>query len=107
MLAVPQIVKAEKIFKDKKDFLKEKELPYEIHLLNEMKFHSVFICPVTKEASTEDNPPMLLTCGHVISKNAINKMINSSTLRNRTQIKCPTCPNTQSEADCIELKIFS
>jgi hypothetical protein len=67
MISLPQIVKAEKIMKTKKGMLKEKELPYEIHLLNEMKYHSVFICPVTKEASTEDNPPVLLTCGHVIS----------------------------------------
>lgn len=68
MVALPQIVKAERIFKNKKEMMKDKELPYEIHLLNELKYHSVFICPVNKEPSTEENPPMLLTCGHVISK---------------------------------------
>lgn len=68
MFALPQIIKAEKVFKNKKEVLKKKELPYELKLTNEMKFHPVFICPVTKEASCEDNPPMLLVCGHAISK---------------------------------------
>jgi len=66
MLALPQILKAEKIFKSKTDIIKE--LPYEIHLPNQLKYHSIFVCPVLKEISTVENPPMLLTCGHVVSK---------------------------------------
>lgn len=68
MLALPQIVKAEKILKDKKDVFQEKELPYEIHMNNQLKFHSIFICPVNKEVSISNNPPMLLNCGHVLSR---------------------------------------
>jgi hypothetical protein len=68
MIALPQIVKAEKILKNKKEIMNEKELPYEIHIPNELKFHSLFICPVTKEISTPENPPMLLNCGHVVSQ---------------------------------------
>lgn len=68
MIAMPQIVKASKVLKGKIDMIKDKELPYEISLPKELKFHSIFICPVTKESSTEENPPMLLSCGHVISK---------------------------------------
>ena len=67
MLALPQILKAEKILKSKKEII-EKELPYELHLPNQLKFHSLFICPVTKEISTPDNLPMLLLCGHVVSQ---------------------------------------
>jgi hypothetical protein len=68
MIALPQILKAEKILKFKKEILNEKELPYEIHLTNQLKFHSLFICPVTKEISTPENPPMLLLCGHAVSQ---------------------------------------
>lgn len=66
MLALPQILKAEKLFKIKSDVVKE--LPYEIKMPNSLKFHSIFVCPVLKEISTIENPPMLLTCGHVVSK---------------------------------------
>jgi len=68
MIALPQILKAERILKNKKDITNETELPYEIQKNNQLKFHSIFICPVTKEISTKDNPPMLLTCGHVVSR---------------------------------------
>jgi hypothetical protein len=68
MIAMPQILKAEKILKNKREILDEKELPYEINLPNQLKFHPIFICPVTKELSTLENPPMLLNCGHAVSQ---------------------------------------
>lgn len=68
MIAMPQILKAEQILRNKKEIINEKELPYEIHLPDQLKFHSLFICPVTKDISTLENPPMLLTCGHVVSQ---------------------------------------
>ena len=66
MIGLPQILKAEKIIKDRKDIINE--LPYEINLPNQLKFHSLFVCPVTKEISTPENPPMLLNCGHAVSQ---------------------------------------
>jgi hypothetical protein len=68
MIAMPQILKAERILKNKKEIISQQELPFEIHLPNELKFHSIFICPVTKEISTPENPPMLLNCGHAVSQ---------------------------------------
>lgn len=68
MIAMPQIIKAEKIMRKKSEILEEKELPYEINLPNQLKFHEIFICPVTKELSTVENPPMLLKCGHAVSR---------------------------------------
>lgn len=62
------------------------------------KYHSVFVCPISKEESTEDNPPMMLTCGHVISKESLI----SSRSPSRT-IKCPTCPKEQDPADVLQL----
>lgn len=107
MLALPQILKAEKIKLNKNEILNSKELPYEIYLNKNLKFHSIFICPVTKEVSTIDNPPMLLNCGHVVSRHALEKMTKgSASAGNSSQIKCPTCPNTQASKDALELKIF-
>ena len=44
------------------------ELPVATDLGKDHQYHSIFVCPVTKEISTIDNPPMLLNCGHVISE---------------------------------------
>jgi hypothetical protein len=63
------------------------ELPIEVELGNDFKHHSIFICPVSKEISSDDNPPVLLICGHAISFNSLNKMTS-----NRSLFKCPTCP---------------
>lgn len=106
MIALPQILKAEKILKGKKEIINQKELPYEIHLSNHLKFHSLFICPVTKEISTPENPPMLLSCGHVVSQNALEKMQKGNSTINRDQIKCPTCPNIQNIKDAQNIYIF-
>lgn len=56
------------------------ELPCEIDLGPDFKFHNVFFCPVSKEISTsqKDNPPMLLVCGHVISKNSLNRIAKTA-----------------------------
>ena len=34
--------------------------------VQEFVFHSIFACPVSKDQSTDTNPPMLLPCGHVL-----------------------------------------
>jgi len=64
------------------------ELPVATDLGKDYQFHSIFVCPVTKEISTLDNPPMLLNCGHVISEHALKKILSG----NRTRFKCPYCP---------------
>ena len=45
--------------------LKSKEMPCEVNMGEDFSFHNIFICPVSKETSSQ---PMLLKCGHVISK---------------------------------------
>lgn len=54
------------------------ELPIEIDLEPENRYHSVFSCPILRQQSTEDNPPMKLVCGHVISRDALNKLNNGA-----------------------------
>uniref|UniRef100_A0A069DYV1 Putative e3 ubiquitin ligase n=1 Tax=Panstrongylus megistus TaxID=65343 RepID=A0A069DYV1_9HEMI len=69
------------------------ELPIEIDLGPDKRFHSVFACPILKQQSTESNPPMRLVCGHVISRDALNKLAAAN------KLKCPYCPVEQNPAD--------
>ena len=40
----------------------------------EYRYHSIFACPILRQQSSDENPPMRLTCGHVISRDALNKL---------------------------------
>lgn len=51
----------------------------EIDLEPEYRYHSIFACPILRQQSSEDNPPMKLVCGHVISRDALNKLCNGPT----------------------------
>merc|ERR1739838_31632 len=62
------------------------ELPVEIALDDSQRYHSVFSCPILKMQSTDSNPPIRLTCGHVISQEALSKLVTG------TKVKCPYCP---------------
>ncbi|ORZ40911.1 CTLH/CRA C-terminal to lish motif domain-domain-containing protein [Catenaria anguillulae PL171] len=64
------------------------ELPVEVPLLPRHHFHSIFACPVTREQGTEQNPPMMLPCGHTISNESLKKLSRNLTAR----FKCPYCP---------------
>lgn len=67
------------------------ELPIVINLGQKLQFHSIFACPILRQQSTENNPPMRLVCGHVISRDALNKMANGG-----PKVKCPYCPVEQN-----------
>jgi hypothetical protein len=67
----------------------------------ELQFHSVFACPVTREQAKPSNPPMLLSCGHVVSRDAIAGLTS-----HRARFKCPTCPAVQTVKDLKELKVI-
>ncbi|XP_064602165.1 E3 ubiquitin-protein ligase RMND5A-like [Liolophura sinensis] len=66
------------------------ELPVEIDLGSEYRFHSIFACPILRQQSSENNPPVRLMCGHVISQDALTKLANGS------KVKCPYCPVEQN-----------
>ena len=70
------------------EWTSEGELPVEIPLPDSFHFHSIFTCPVSKEQSTEDNPPMLLTCGHCLCKNSLLRLAKAD----GQKIKCPYDP---------------
>ncbi|KAJ3007080.1 hypothetical protein HKX48_009321 [Thoreauomyces humboldtii] len=103
-LALPTIVKMSSIMKDRSglEWSQAGELPVEIPLSVEQRFHSVFACPVSKEQSTADNPPMLMHCGHVICKFCLDRLSKGSV---NTRFKCPYCPveSTAGQANRIHL----
>ncbi|CAF0825077.1 unnamed protein product [Rotaria sordida] len=70
--------------------LSKDELPIEIDVGQEHRYHSVFACPILRQQTTDQNPPMKLVCGHVISKDALNKL----SIQNK--LKCPYCPLEQN-----------
>lgn len=76
------------------------ELPVEIDLGRKLQFHSTFSCPILKQQSTEGNPPMRLVCGHVISRDALDKL---STTSNSNKLKCPYCPMEQVVSDAMQI----
>ncbi|XP_028668728.1 E3 ubiquitin-protein transferase RMND5B [Erpetoichthys calabaricus] len=73
------------------------ELPIEIDLGKKCWYHSVFSCPILRQQTTETNPPMKLICGHVISRDALNKLINTG------KLKCPYCPMEQNPSDAKQI----
>jgi hypothetical protein len=50
------------------------KLPAEVPLPKSYTFHTVFSCPVSKDIASEDNPPVILPCGHVISKRSLEDL---------------------------------
>ena len=73
------------------------ELPIEIDVTRKCHYHSIFACPILRQQSSDNNPPMRLTCGHVISRDALNKLTNGS------KLKCPYCPVEQNPADARQI----
>ena len=73
------------------------ELPIEIDLDAEYRYHSIFACPILRQQSTEENPPKKLVCGHVISNDALTKLSNGPVL------KCPYCPVEQNANEAVRI----
>lgn len=63
-----------------------KQLLVSMDLDKEFQFHYVFVCPVSREQATDENPPMLMTCGHVLCRQNITNLSNSA-----IPFNCPYC----------------
>ena len=75
----------------------KEELPIEIDLGPGCRYHSIFACPILRQQTTDNNPPMRLTCGHCISKDALTKLTSG------TKLKCPYCPQEQNPSDAKQI----
>lgn len=74
-IALPVLEKLERVMdKTGGQWTSANELPVEIPLPPSYLFHSIFVCPVSKEQGTDLNPPMMMPCGHVIAKESLEKV---------------------------------
>ncbi|EXB51452.1 Protein RMD5-A-like protein [Morus notabilis] len=97
---LPTLLKLANVMAAKKqDWHAMRQLPVPVELGKEFQFHSTFVCPVSREQSSDENPPMLMPCLHVLCKQSIMKLSKSST---RT-FKCPYCPAEASVAQCRQI----
>ncbi|POS77749.1 hypothetical protein DHEL01_v203845 [Diaporthe helianthi] len=63
------------------------ELAFDTPLPRSMIYHSIFVCPVSKEQTTDRTPPMMLPCGHVLARDSLKNLVKS-----HQRYKCPYCP---------------
>lgn len=97
-LALPQLVKYTTMTKAKNtEWTTANELAFETPLPKSMMYHSIFVCPVSKEQTTEANPPVILPCGHVLAKESLQKLVKGS------RYKCPYCPSEGTLKDAKEI----
>ncbi|KAF1939017.1 hypothetical protein EJ02DRAFT_505080 [Clathrospora elynae] len=93
-IALPYLLKMQAIMKEKRtEWTTQDELPVEIPLPSQYHFHSIFVCPVSKEQTTDANPPMMMPCGHVIAQESLDKLSKGG------RFKCPYCPNESQPKD--------
>ncbi|KAH6773188.1 hypothetical protein C2S52_003956 [Perilla frutescens var. hirtella] len=100
MEGLPTLLKLANVMSAKKqEWEAMRQLPVPVELGKEFQFHSIFVCPVSRDQCSEENPPMLLPCGHVLCKQSINKLSKG----NSRNFKCPYCPEDASVAQCKQL----
>ncbi|KAL3423453.1 hypothetical protein PVAG01_05200 [Phlyctema vagabunda] len=97
-IALPTLLKLASIVKEKRtEWTTQDELPVEIALPKSMIFHAIFVCPVSKEQTTEQNPPMMMPCGHVVAKESLQRLSKGG------RFKCPYCPNESQPKDAKQI----
>ncbi len=98
--AVPSLLKAARVAPNWRELGGDDVLPVEVDVGKDCYFHSIFTCPVSREEANEPgNGPMLLPCGHVLSRQSIVRLP-----KGHQRFKCPYCPREQQEKDCEELR---
>ncbi|KAJ6716419.1 MACROPHAGE ERYTHROBLAST ATTACHER-RELATED [Salix koriyanagi] len=97
---LPTLLKLANVMAAKKqEWQALKQLPVPVELGKEFQFHSIFVCPVSRDQGSEENPPMLLPCLHVLCKQSIMKLSKGSS----RAFKCPYCPAEASAVQCRQL----
>ncbi|KAG5859959.1 E3 ubiquitin ligase-like protein [Encephalitozoon hellem] len=93
-----QLSSSANLFFDKDD----QTLPVEIKLEKGRNYHSLFICPVLKTLCVDENIPVMLECGHVISLEAASVLSQEGVLNS---FKCPYCPEMSRYENILKLRI--
>lgn len=99
-LALPLLIKYQQATRAKgTEWTTTNELAFETPLPDKMLYHSIFVCPVSKEQTTEQNPPMMIPCGHVLAKETLQRLLKGA------RFKCPYCPAEGLEKDARSIMI--
>ena len=99
-IALPTLLKLATIIKEKRtEWTTQSELPVEIALPSSMIFHAIFVCPVSKEQTTDINPPMMIPCGHVVAKESLVRLSKGG------RFKCPYCPNESHMSQAVQITL--
>ncbi|KAI0473647.1 CTLH/CRA C-terminal to lish motif domain-containing protein [Xylariaceae sp. FL0804] len=97
-LALPQLVKyTSRALTRGTEWTTQNELAFETPLPRSMVYHSIFVCPVSKEQTTDANPPVILPCGHVLARESLMNMAKG------VRYKCPYCPSEGVTKDAREI----
>ncbi|XP_064382046.1 E3 ubiquitin-protein ligase RMND5A-like isoform X2 [Halichondria panicea] len=99
--ALPQLLRLRSVMVQRQvsDMWTRDELPCEVSLGWDRRYHSVFTCPILRQQTTDANPPVRLVCGHSISKDAMKKLVSHS-----RRLKCPYCPREMTETEVEKIK---
>ncbi|KAA0174064.1 hypothetical protein FNF27_04450 [Cafeteria roenbergensis] len=76
------------------------EVPVLVSLPARLQPHSVFVCPVTRQQCGRSNPPVLLSCGHVVSSSAVASLASRS-----GRFACPICLTATSRDAGMVLEV--
>lgn len=79
------------------------ELPMEVELPSWMGYHTIFICPILREETTDLDRPNILPCRHFISEQALSKLAKGLS----DDLKCPYCPSRSSWREACEVKFIA
>jgi len=100
--SLPKLNRVMALMKERKGFewSQQDELPVEMDLTNDLRFHTVFVCPVLRQQGTEANPPMMMPCGHVICQEALGRLSKGSP---HIRFKCPYCPAESNASQAVRV----
>ncbi|XP_031549571.1 E3 ubiquitin-protein ligase RMND5A-like [Actinia tenebrosa] len=102
-IALPSLLQIKQVIQQKQVpgvWSSKDELPVEVDLGHQYRYHSIFACPILRQQCSDSNPPVRLTCGHVISQDALYKLTNGN------KVKCPYCPLEMSPSEAREIRFY-
>ncbi|WOL05811.1 hypothetical protein Cni_G14542 [Canna indica] len=97
---LPMLVKLQKLTDGEQDWESMHQLPIPIELETQLLLRSVVVCPGLKEKTSNENPPLLMPCGHVLSKKLIT-LISGNT--RCLSFWCPCCKKRAKFIECRQL----